>query len=298
MTLCNMAIEAGARSGMVAVDDTTIQYLQQRPMAPKAEDWDRAVSHWRSLKSDDAAHFDHVVRLDAAHIAPQVTWGTSPEMVVAVDGRVPDPDKEKDAVRREGAAATQQLESLGLVVQIGDPAFSEVVAEGQVVSWTVPASPTLVAGDTVLKGTTVVLTISGGKAPRKVPDLTGLSLAAATARLDALGLVIAQGEDVFSTDIPVGSVVVQDVAADSELAVGATVTVQLSKGPDLVAFPDLTDLDGETILKVLVQAGFKVGKVTGNGLLPLSYASIDGTLVNAGDQVPRGSTVDLFFETD
>jgi len=102
MTLCNMAIEAGARSGMVAVDDTTIQYLQQRPMAPKAEDWDRAVSHWRSLKSDDAAHFDHVVRLDAAHIAPQVTWGTSPEMVVAVDGRVPDPDKEKDAVRREG----------------------------------------------------------------------------------------------------------------------------------------------------------------------------------------------------
>ena len=72
----------------------------------------------------------------------------------------------------------------------------------------------------------------------------------------------------------------------------------VSKGPDLVAFPDLTDLDGETILKVLVQAEFKIGKVTGNGLLPLSYASIDGTLVNAGDQVPRGSTVDLFFETD
>jgi 3-isopropylmalate/(R)-2-methylmalate dehydratase large subunit len=112
MTLCNMAIEAGARSGMVAVDDTTIQYLQQRPMAPKAEDWDRAVSHWRSLKSDDGAHFDHVVRLDAAHIAPQVTWGTSPEMVVAVDGRVPDPDKEKDAVRREGME--RALQYMGL----------------------------------------------------------------------------------------------------------------------------------------------------------------------------------------
>ena len=112
MTLCNMAIEAGARSGMVAVDETTIQYLQQRPMAPKAEDWDRAVSHWRSLKSDDGAHFDHVVRLDAAHIAPQVTWGTSPEMVVAVDGRVPDPDKEKDAVRREGME--RALQYMGL----------------------------------------------------------------------------------------------------------------------------------------------------------------------------------------
>ncbi|MFM7660739.1 MAG: 3-isopropylmalate dehydratase large subunit [Betaproteobacteria bacterium] len=112
MTLCNMAIEAGARSGMVAVDETTIQYLRQRPMAPKAEDWDRAVSHWRNLKSDEAAHFDNVVRLDAAHIAPQVTWGTSPEMVIAVDGRVPDPDKEKDAVRREGME--RALQYMGL----------------------------------------------------------------------------------------------------------------------------------------------------------------------------------------
>ena len=126
MTLCNMAIEAGARSGMVTVDDTTIQYLQQRPMAPKAEDWDRAVSHWRSLKSDDAAHFDHVVRLDAAHIAPQVTWGTSPEMVVAVDGRVPDPDKEKDAVRREGMERALQYMGLQPNTAIQDIAVDKV----------------------------------------------------------------------------------------------------------------------------------------------------------------------------
>ena len=126
MTLCNMAIEAGARSGMVAVDDTTIQYLQQRPMAPKAEDWDRAVSHWRSLKSDDAAHFDHVVRLDAAHIAPQVTWGTSPEMVVAIDGRVPDPDKEKDAVRREGMERALQYMGLQPNTAIQDIAVDKV----------------------------------------------------------------------------------------------------------------------------------------------------------------------------
>ena len=126
MTLCNMAIEAGARSGMVAVDDTTIQYLQQRPMAPKAEDWDRAVSHWRSLKSDDGAHFDHVVRLDAAHIAPQVTWGTSPEMVVAIDGRVPDPDKEKDAVRREGMERALQYMGLQPNTAIQDIAVDKV----------------------------------------------------------------------------------------------------------------------------------------------------------------------------
>ena len=102
MTLCNMAIEAGARAGMVAVDETTTEYLRGRPFAPKGEIWDRAVAHWRTLKSDDNARFDFVVRLDAGEIKPQVTWGTSPEMVVPVDGRVPDPDKEKDEVKREG----------------------------------------------------------------------------------------------------------------------------------------------------------------------------------------------------
>jgi len=102
MTLCNMAIEAGARAGMVAVDEITIEYLRGRPFAPKGTVWDRAVDYWRTLKSDDNARFDFVVRLDAREIKPQVTWGTSPEMVVPVDGRVPDPDKEKDEGKREG----------------------------------------------------------------------------------------------------------------------------------------------------------------------------------------------------
>jgi 3-isopropylmalate/(R)-2-methylmalate dehydratase large subunit len=102
MTVCNMAIEAGARSGMVAVDDTTIAYLQGRPMAPSGADWDRAVEQWRTLRSDDGARFDVEIRIDAAQLVPHVTWGTSPEMVAPIDARVPDPDKEKDAVRREG----------------------------------------------------------------------------------------------------------------------------------------------------------------------------------------------------
>jgi 3-isopropylmalate/(R)-2-methylmalate dehydratase large subunit len=102
MTLCNMAIEAGARSGMVAVDDTTIHYLKGRPMSPSGDDWDRAVQYWRTLTTDPGAAFDAEVRLDAAQIAPHLTWGTSPEMVVSIEGRVPDPDKEKDSVRREG----------------------------------------------------------------------------------------------------------------------------------------------------------------------------------------------------
>jgi 3-isopropylmalate/(R)-2-methylmalate dehydratase large subunit len=102
MTLCNMSIEAGARAGMVAADDVTISYLKGRPFSPRGEAWERAVAAWRTLKSDADAKFDREVAIDARTIKPQVTWGTSPEMVVTVDDRVPDPDREKDATRREG----------------------------------------------------------------------------------------------------------------------------------------------------------------------------------------------------
>ncbi|HHJ37866.1 MAG: isopropylmalate isomerase [Methylothermaceae bacteria B42] len=101
MTICNMAIEAGARSGLVAVDDATLEYIQGRPLAPKGELWDKAVQNWRQLHSDPDAQFDRVVELDASQIKPQVTWGTSPEMVVPVDASVPDPSREKDPVKRK-----------------------------------------------------------------------------------------------------------------------------------------------------------------------------------------------------
>jgi 3-isopropylmalate/(R)-2-methylmalate dehydratase large subunit len=112
MTLCNMAIEAGARAGMVAVDDKTIEYVKGRPYAPKAELWEQAVANWRDLVSDPDAHFDKTVSLDAQAIQPQVTWGTSPEMVVGVDGKVPDPDSFSDPVKRDGANAA--LKYMGL----------------------------------------------------------------------------------------------------------------------------------------------------------------------------------------
>ncbi|NCT83929.1 MAG: 3-isopropylmalate dehydratase large subunit [Comamonadaceae bacterium] len=100
MTVCNMAIEAGARAGLIAVDDTTINYVKGRPFSPQGVEWEQAVAYWRTLHSDPGAHFDKVVEIDAAQIRPQVTWGTSPEMVLAIDDRVPDPDKERDAVKR------------------------------------------------------------------------------------------------------------------------------------------------------------------------------------------------------
>ena len=112
MTVCNMAIEGGARAGLVAVDDKTIEYVRGRPLAPNGVEWDQAVAYWKTLHSDADAHFDAVVELDAAQIVPQVTWGTSPEMVLGVDARVPDPDREKDAVKR--GAIERALTYMGL----------------------------------------------------------------------------------------------------------------------------------------------------------------------------------------
>ncbi|HNV79477.1 MAG TPA: 3-isopropylmalate dehydratase large subunit [Thermomonas sp.] len=112
MTICNMAIEAGARVGMVAVDQKTIDYVRGRPFAPKGADWDAAVAAWADLVSDDDAQFDTVIELRAEDIKPQVSWGTSPEMVLAVDQRVPDPDRETDPVKKDSIA--RALKYMGL----------------------------------------------------------------------------------------------------------------------------------------------------------------------------------------
>lgn len=113
MTVCNMAIEAGARAGMVAVDQKTIDYVKGRPLAPTGVEWDQAVNFWKTLHSDEGAFFDAIVELDATQILPQVTWGTSPEMVLSIVDRVPDPEKEKDANKRD--AIERALQYMGLV---------------------------------------------------------------------------------------------------------------------------------------------------------------------------------------
>ena len=117
LTVCNMSIEGGARAGMVAVDDTTIDYVKGRLLSPNAEQWQQAEAQWRELYSDDDAVFDKVVEIDGAQIKPQVSWGTSPEMVLPVDASVPNPDHEKDDVRRRGIE--RALEYMGL--EAGQP---------------------------------------------------------------------------------------------------------------------------------------------------------------------------------
>jgi 3-isopropylmalate/(R)-2-methylmalate dehydratase large subunit len=112
MTVCNMAIEAGARAGLIGVDEKTIEYLRGRPYAPTGDLFERGAAHWRTLVSDPDARFERVVRMDAAAIQPQVTWGTSPEMVLPIGGRVPDPQAETDPVRAEGIR--RALDYMGL----------------------------------------------------------------------------------------------------------------------------------------------------------------------------------------
>jgi 3-isopropylmalate/(R)-2-methylmalate dehydratase large subunit len=112
MTVCNMSIEAGARAGLIAPDETTFAYLRGRPHAPKGAAWEAAVSYWKTLKSDEGAKFDAEIRIDAASIPPLVTWGTSPENVVPVTGHVPDPATEADPQRR--AALERMLDYMGL----------------------------------------------------------------------------------------------------------------------------------------------------------------------------------------
>ena len=126
MTICNMAIEAGARAGLVAVDDHTIDYLRGRTFAPQGAEWDAAVAYWRTLVSDDGASFDKVVEIDASTIRPQVTWGTSPEMVTSIDGVVPDPADESDPVRREGMARALTYMGLSAGTPVNEIAVDRV----------------------------------------------------------------------------------------------------------------------------------------------------------------------------
>jgi 3-isopropylmalate/(R)-2-methylmalate dehydratase large subunit len=120
MTVCNMSIEAGARAGMIAADDTTFEYLKGRPLAPAGPDWIAALAYWKTLRSDADAKYDREVSLRAEQIKPQVSWGTSPEMVVPVDDAVPDPEREKDATKREGMERALQYMGLKPRTRITD----------------------------------------------------------------------------------------------------------------------------------------------------------------------------------
>jgi 3-isopropylmalate/(R)-2-methylmalate dehydratase large subunit len=176
MTLCNMAIEAGARAGMVAVDDTTIEYVQGRPYAPRGDLWERAVAAWRHLQSDDDAAFDREVDLDTGDVLPQVTWGTSPEMVLPVDASVPDPDAEADAVKAD--AMRRALAYMGLAP--GTPITDVRVDKVFIGSCTnsriedLRAAAGVVRGRRVAPGVKLAMVVPGSGQVRRQAEAEGL----------------------------------------------------------------------------------------------------------------------------
>ena len=190
--------------------------------------------------------------------------------------------------------ATSTLRSMGLKVEVSEAVFDEDIPLDSVVSWTVPDSPAVVAGETVVVGTTVRLVPSAGAEPRRMPDLSGMTLREARVALEELGLVVAEGPQEFSNEVGVGQVVRSKPAAGRKVAKGATVTLFRSKGPDLVEMPFLDGLDAEGMQTALEAAGFAV-RVVGDPTLDFVEARYRGEAVVWGVPYPRGIRITLVF---
>lgn len=186
------------------------------------------------------------------------------------------------------------LRDAGLVVaQVDEP--SDSVAEGAVVSWIVTEQPSLTAGREVLKGTVVQINVSSGPATRTMPDIVGRTETDALAILSSLALVASRGDDLFSPDIPVGSVVATTPPAGVTVARETSVVYQLSKGPELVALPRIVGLGILDAERALAEAGLVIGTTTGRSTGRIRSASLAGSSVNSGDLVPKGSAIDVVF---
>ena len=189
--------------------------------------------------------------------------------------------------------ATDNLGRLGLVLVQADPAFDEVVPAGTVISWMVPEQPGLKAGDTVTPKTTVSVVLSAGPQPRVVPDLTGMTIDDATAALATQGLLIAQVDPQFSDTIGAGLIMGQDIAPTTNVDRGATISVAVSKGPDVVAVVPLANLTLQQATDTLAAAGLAVGAVNGNPDGVLVGAQFQGVDILPGQLLPRGSAIDI-----
>ena len=194
----------------------------------------------------------------------------------------------------DAASALTALSANGLVIGVETPEYSEDVPAGVIIRWAVKSQPTLVAGQEVIKGTAVDTFVSQGPTPRVVPDLTGMSIESATSALTDIQLTINRGDDQFST-VAAGGVATQSPAAGESLARGTAVTVAISKGPDLVAVPQLLNLKFDKVGPAIVNSGFVLGAVTGNTRgFPIAIY-VAGQPVAVGQLLPRGTTLDLIY---
>jgi serine/threonine-protein kinase len=194
----------------------------------------------------------------------------------------------------DSATALTALTNGGLMLGVETPEYSEDIPAGVIVRWAVASQPTLIAGQEVIKGTAVDTFVSQGPAPRVVPDLTGMSIESATAALTDIQLSINRGDDQFST-VAAGGIATQSPAAGESLARGTAVTVAISKGPDLVAVPQLLTLRFDKVGPAVVNAGFVLGTVSGNTRgFPIAIY-VAGQPVAVGQLLPRGTALDLIY---
>jgi 3-isopropylmalate/(R)-2-methylmalate dehydratase large subunit len=178
MTVCNMAIEAGARAGIIAVDEKTIEYVKGRPYSPKPEVWAQAVAVWQQLHSDAGAHFDQEIHIDASTLKPQVSWGTSPELVLAIDGQIPDPETETDAVKAEGIRNALKYMGLRPGTPITDIALDKVFI-GSCTNSRIEdlrAAAAVVKGKTVAASLKLALVVPGSGLIKQQAEKEGLDL--------------------------------------------------------------------------------------------------------------------------
>ena len=243
-------------------------------------------------ESSETVAAGHVIRTDPDE-GVEVEKGTSVTLFVSTG---PAPRVLPELVGKTVPAATDELEGLGLIVEVADPQFDEKVPKDTVLSWTVPDSPTLVAGGTVTKGTAVRLVASAGPAPRSVPDLTKQKVSDATKTLADQQLAITKGTDEFSDTVPAGLIVRQDPAPGSSLERGGTVTIIVSKGHAPITVPTgALGKDAAAITATLQKAGFKVVGVEGNPSLKFLGLKVAGAPVFAGQEFPYGTEITLVY---
>ena len=208
----------------------------------------------------------------------------------------PPPVPLPDIAALEQTEAEGRLLDSGLAIGVVTPEYSEEVPSGTVVRWVVALQPNLVAGQDVVKGTAVDIFVSQGPAPRVVPNLIGMSIESATTAINDLQLVLNRADDQFSNDIAAGGIAVQSPLEGEQLPKGGSVTVSVSKGPDVVAVPNgLTTMKLDKATETLTNSGFVVGQVTGNTRGVIVALTSGGQVVSAGQLLPRGSVIDIAF---
>jgi beta-lactam-binding protein with PASTA domain len=234
--------------------------------------------------------FGHVIRTEPA-TGVSLKEG---ETIILVVSEGPPLGVLIDVTGQTKEAAAEKIVAQGLVVATSEDS-SETTPVGSVISWSVAKQPSLVAGDEVLKGTVINLTISNGPALRVVPLIVGLTLADATSKAAELGLVLAVTPDAFNNDVAIGLIGAQSPPPDERLPRGGTLSYAISLGPDFVEMPNIVGINFNDAEKRLVAAGFVVGEVTGRKSYRMKSASVKGVAINNGDKVPRGSVIDMVF---